>query len=227
MPEEPAEAAVIKDLLKSLGIKKYDPQVVTMLMDFTWRTTADILRDAEAINKAAGGTGAELTPQDIALAASQQGRALPQPPSLQELHALARRVNAQPLVGPSDKQHGIKLPTVADCLLSQNYQIKQRPRPAAPTAAPAAPQPPRQHYAVKQQHGKLGMSIPQQWQPRADAAGSSAEPFPPPQHRGTAGAAGDAAGAAGPTLGGDAPASVQGQQAQQQAAGMDIDQEEI
>lgn len=30
------------------GIKKYDPQVVTMLMDFTWRTTADILRDAEA-----------------------------------------------------------------------------------------------------------------------------------------------------------------------------------
>ncbi len=116
---------------------------------------------------------------------------------------------------------------VADCLLSQNYQIKQRPRPAAPTAAPAAPQPPRQHYAVKQQHGKLGMSIPQQWQPRADAAGSSAEPFPPPQHRGTAGAAGDAAGAAGPTLGGDAPASVQGQQAQQQAAGMDIDQEEI
>lgn len=67
----------------------------------------------QAINKAAGGTGAELTPQDIALAASQQGRALPQPPSLQELHALARRVNAQPLVGPSDKQHGIKLPTGA------------------------------------------------------------------------------------------------------------------
>lgn len=70
---------------------------------------------AQAINKAAGGTGAELTPQDIALAASQQSRTQPQPPSLQELHVLARRVNAQPLVGPSDKQHGIKLPTGGCC----------------------------------------------------------------------------------------------------------------
>ena len=102
---------------------------------------------------------------------------------------------------------------VADCLLSQNYQIRQRPRPAAPAAAPAAPQPPRQHFAVKQQHGKLGMSIPQQWQPRADAAGGSAEPFAPPQYRGTAGAEGA----------GDMPAGVQ----EQQATGMHIDQEEI
>ncbi|KAL4431418.1 hypothetical protein ABPG75_006674 [Micractinium tetrahymenae] len=224
-PEEPAEAAVIKDLLKSLGIKKYDPRIVTMLVDFTWRTTSDILQDAEAINKAAGGTGAELTPHDIALAASQQGRCQAQPPSLQELHALARKVNTQPLVGPSDKQHGIKLPTVADCLLSQNYQVRQRPRPAAPAAAPPPPQPPRQHYAVKQQHGKLGMAIPQQWQPKADPTSGSAEPFAPPQYRGTAGAAGDAAGAAGSSGGGAAGLHLQ--QGQQQAAGMDIDHEEI
>lgn len=103
---------------------------------------------------------------------------------------------------------------MADCLLAQNYQIKQRLRAAAPAAAPAAPQPPRQHYAVKQQHGKLGMSIPQQWQPRADAAGGSAEPFAPPQYRGAARAAGDAAG-------------LQAQPAAQQASGMDVDQEEI
>ena len=64
----------------------------------------------QAINVAAGGSGAELTPQDIALAATQQARLHPQPPTLAELHALARRVNAQPLTGPSDKQHGIKLP---------------------------------------------------------------------------------------------------------------------
>jgi hypothetical protein len=69
-----------------------------------------VYRPTQAINIAAGGTGAELTPQDTALAAAQQARLRPQPPPLHELHALAAVVNAQPLPGPSDKQHGIKLP---------------------------------------------------------------------------------------------------------------------
>lgn len=36
---------------------------------------------------------------------------------MQELLRLARRVNAQPLTGPSDKQHGIKLPPGAEMQL--------------------------------------------------------------------------------------------------------------
>ena len=76
------------------------------------------------------------------------------------------------------------LSAVADCLLSQNFQVKPRPRPQAPQAAPqAAQQPPRQHFAVRQQPGKVGLSLPQQgWQPPADAAGAAAEPFAPPAH---------------------------------------------
>lgn len=94
----------------------------------------------QAINKAAGSTGAELTPQDVALAASQQGRTQLQPPPLQELHALARRVNAQPLVGPSDKQHGIKLPTggcAAGCLCLLASPAWTLARAALPRRCPA------------------------------------------------------------------------------------------
>ncbi|KAI3424361.1 hypothetical protein D9Q98_009914 [Chlorella vulgaris] len=182
---EPAEALVIKQLLDSLGHKKHDPAVVQLLMELTYSNTAEILREAEAINLAAGGTGAELTPQDIALAASQQTRKHPEPPTLQELHALARVVNRQPLTGPSDKQHGIKLPPVADCLLSQNYQLRPKPRPAPPPQLPAARAAgsPRQYYAVKQQHDKLSTKIPQQWQPAPDAAAGSVEPFAAPAPR--------------------------------------------
>ncbi|KAI7836507.1 hypothetical protein COHA_009653 [Chlorella ohadii] len=186
--EQPAEAVMILDLLKTLGIKQYDPRVVDCLLDLTYKAASDILSDAEAINLAAGGNGASLTPQDIALAAAQHARLQPQPPSMQELHALARRINAQPLTGPDGKQHGIKLPPVADCLLSQNFQVKPRQRPQAPPAAPQQQQPqgqqqPRQHFAVKQQPGKIGLALPQQgWQPPADAAGAAAEPFAPPTH---------------------------------------------
>ncbi|PRW20377.1 transcription initiation factor TFIID subunit 9 [Chlorella sorokiniana] len=193
---------MIVDLLKTLGIKQYDPRVVDCLLDLTYKAASDILSDAEAINLAAGGNGTSLTPQDIALAAAQHARLQPQPPSMRELHALARRINAQPLLGPSDKQHGIKLPPVADCLLSQNFQVQPRQRPQAPPAAQQKQQQqqqaPRQHYAVKQQPGKIGLAIPQQgWQPPADAAGAAAEPFAPPAHGqqqqqqvGAAGAAG-------------------------------------
>lgn len=195
--------------------------------------------------------------QDVALAAAQHARQQPQPPPLQELHALARRANVQPLTGPSDKQHGIKLPpgarvarvawgmpwskggqpvvaalrlcpsqltrslssrplhpAVADCLLSTNYQLKPRPRPPAAAAAAGYQQPPRQHYAVKQHEGKqkLGLAIPQQWQPAADVAGAAAEPFPPPKHQQQAAAA---------AVGGGAAAGLQPPTA------MDVDQEEI
>lgn len=92
------------------GVRQYDPRVLDCLLDLMVRATSDILQEAEAINLAAGGTGAALAPQDISLAAAQHAREQPQPPSLHELAALARKVNAQPLTGPSDKQHGLKLP---------------------------------------------------------------------------------------------------------------------
>jgi hypothetical protein len=73
---------MIVDLLKTLGIKQYDPRVVDCLLDLTYKAASDILSDAEAINLAAGGNGTSLTPQDIALAAAQHARLQPQPPSM-------------------------------------------------------------------------------------------------------------------------------------------------
>lgn len=57
---------------------------------------------------------ARSLPMPLVLKAEQQAAVL-MPPCIaaslpQELHALARKINAQPLTGPSDKQHGIKLP---------------------------------------------------------------------------------------------------------------------
>ena len=114
-------------------------------------------------------------------------------------------------------------PAVADCLLGAIYQVKQRPRPAAPQpAVPAVLQQQRRHPAGRARH-KLGMALPQEgWQPPADAAGADAQPFAPPTHGG-GGGGGDAAAS-----GGAAGQPHQGQQQQQHAAeGMDVDREEI
>jgi hypothetical protein len=104
---------------------------------------------------------------------------------------------------------------VADCLLSQNYQLKPQPPAQPPPQSPAAaPGPQRQHLAVRQQHS-IGVRIPQQWQPAADTAGAAAEPFPPPAQRQPVGALGEA------------PPQQRQEQQQQRPGGMDIDQEEI
>ena len=108
---------------------------------------------------------------------------------------------------------------VADCLLSQNYQLKPRQRAQRQQAAAGGgggqQQPQRQHFAVTQRH-TIGMQIPQQWQPAADAAGAAAEPFAAPAYHQQQQQA----------MAVD-PQEQQQQDQQQQQQEMDVDQEEI
>lgn len=125
----PKGAVLVKDVMESMGIKHYEPAVVTQLLEFLYRYISDVLEDAQAYSSPPQNI---IKLEDIMLAIqSQETFQFPKPPPQDVLMQLAERRNAQPLP-ELKKGFGLRLPTEEDCLLGANYQLARRPASSTP-----------------------------------------------------------------------------------------------
>ncbi|KAK9904929.1 hypothetical protein WJX75_005818 [Coccomyxa subellipsoidea] len=125
----PKGAVLVKNVLDSMGIKHYEPAVVTQLLEFCYRYISDVLEDAQAYSCPPRNS---IKLEDVMLAIqSQEAFQFAKPPPQEVLMQLAERRNAQPL--PELKNtFGLRLPPEEDCLLGANYQLVRGPAPTAP-----------------------------------------------------------------------------------------------
>ncbi|KAK9131410.1 hypothetical protein Sjap_011897 [Stephania japonica] len=130
----PRDAKIVKTLLKSMGVREYEPRVVHQFLELWYRYVVDVLTDAQVYSEHAGKPAIDT--DDIKLAIQTKVNfSFSQPPPRetdklldQVLLELARNRNKIPLpksiAGP-----GISLPPEVDTLISPNYQLALPKRP--------------------------------------------------------------------------------------------------
>lgn len=124
-PRIPRDALVIQELLGSMGVQKYDPQVIAQLMELSHRYVTEILRDSEDYR--IHSSKEKIDEKDVALAVDMRKvSSFTAPPSREVLADLARERNAIPLSVVPDRA-GVLLPPERYCLSKPNYQV-QTPR---------------------------------------------------------------------------------------------------
>jgi transcription initiation factor TFIID subunit 9B len=137
-------------MLKAMGIEKYEPAVVHMLLDVLYGHVSGLLHAARGLADHAG--RAEVDLDDLHLAAATQ-RSQPEPPTRAAVLALARQRNAVPLPLPPDAPAcapaGLPLPPRDARLQPQDGIIIEMPPVADPRAtAPEGP------WAISEQERK-------------------------------------------------------------------------
>ncbi|OQS02574.1 hypothetical protein THRCLA_21382 [Thraustotheca clavata] len=111
---EPEDVAVIKNILESMGVVKYEPRVISQLLEFVHRYTTNVLVDAQEYSHYA--SKPEMDQDDIRLAAmSRLHHTYSQMPPRELMMELAEKRNAIPLP-PIPNEYGVRLP-------SPEYQI--------------------------------------------------------------------------------------------------------
>jgi len=120
----PRDAAVVRAILRDVGVRDCDARVIAQGMEFVHRCAAEALVEAAAAREHAGRVGANdaLTVDDIKVGVrSVLLRRYLDPPSLADARAMASRVNAKPLPKLTHRP-GIHVPTEMN-LLSDNWDI--------------------------------------------------------------------------------------------------------
>ncbi|OQS01669.1 hypothetical protein ACHHYP_00426 [Achlya hypogyna] len=105
---EPVDVALMKRILESMGVDKYEPRVVTQLLEFVHRYATEVLVDAQEYSQFANKP--EIDADDIRLAAmSRLNHTYAQLPSRELMMELAEKRNAIPLpLIPNE--YGVRLP---------------------------------------------------------------------------------------------------------------------
>ncbi|XP_068659700.1 transcription initiation factor TFIID subunit 9 [Aristolochia californica] len=129
--ELPRDAKIVKSLLKSMGIREYEPRVIHQFLELWYRYVVDILTDAQVYSEHAGKPAIDC--DDVKLAIQTKVNcSFSQPPPREVLLELARNRNKIPLPksigGP-----GIPLPPEQDTLISPNYQLAIPRKQSSPT----------------------------------------------------------------------------------------------
>ncbi|KAL5714356.1 Transcription initiation factor TFIID subunit 9 [Ranunculus cassubicifolius] len=117
----PRDAKIVKSLLKSMGVKEYEPRVIHQFLELWYRYVVDVLSDSQLYSEHAGKSA--IDSDDVKLAIQTKvNSSFSQPPPREVLLELARNRNKIPLpksiAGP-----GIPLPPDEDTLISPNYQL--------------------------------------------------------------------------------------------------------
>eukprot|EP00741_Cyanophora_paradoxa_P025533 tig00000383_g24639.t1 len=200
--DQPKDAQVMAQVLKTMGVESYDPKVVNQMLDFVYRYVSEVLTDARDYMDHAARQNLEL--DDVRLAIqSKVNQTFTQPPPKELLMDLARARNGQPMPIIPNK-NGFHLPDPKFCLLSQNWQwdVKKRAKTGGEPEKPAAG--PSGAGASSSAAVRSGKKIPIKLQKdgvseqiAAAAAADKAAAAAAASGSGTAAGAGDAAGAAG------------------------------
>ncbi|CAK9298043.1 unnamed protein product [Gordionus sp. m RMFG-2023] len=118
----PKDAITIKNMLKELGVYEYQPSLINILLDFTYKYTTDVLEDAKVYSNHANKRNIDI--EDVKL--SFNDRTKNQDKRVVANNILidaAKSKNSNPL--PLIKEHiGLNLPPDRYCLLAPNYKMK-------------------------------------------------------------------------------------------------------
>ncbi|EJW83910.1 hypothetical protein WUBG_05181 [Wuchereria bancrofti] len=117
----PHDAQVMEAILKEMGITDYEPRVISQMLEFAYRYTAEILEDARSISEHAGKK--QIDESDVQFAIDNAGFWKSERPSRQLLVEFAEQKNAVPL--PAIRQnYGLRLPNDRFCLIQPNVGWK-------------------------------------------------------------------------------------------------------
>ena len=137
----PRDAQLVASVLRSMGVRAYEPRVLHQLLEFMHRHCAEIFQEGGLYAEHAGRSQLECEDVQLAVrlkaAASQSGASA-------LLEWMARERNREDLP-PAPTSASVQLPPQRLCLLKVNYQLEPPPRAAdeanadAPSAAAANP----------------------------------------------------------------------------------------
>ncbi|VDK76575.1 unnamed protein product [Litomosoides sigmodontis] len=117
----PHDAQVMEAILKEMGVADYEPRVISQMLEFAYRYTAEILEDARSISEHAGKK--QIDEADVQFAIDNTGFWKSERPSRQLLVEFAEQKNAVPL--PAIRQnYGLRLPSDRFCLVQPNVGWK-------------------------------------------------------------------------------------------------------
>ncbi|KAH6827909.1 TATA binding protein associated factor 21kDa subunit [Perilla frutescens var. hirtella] len=128
----PRDGKIVKELLRSMNIDDYEPQVVHQFLELWYQYVADVLTDAQMYSEHAEKSA--IDSDDIKLAIqSKVNFSFSQPPPREVLLELARSRNKVPLP-KSISGPGISLPPEQYTLINPNYQLVVPKRQSSPRA---------------------------------------------------------------------------------------------
>lgn len=120
----PKDALVIKGVLKSLGVRHFEPRAVNKLLDFMHSYIASVLQDAEAYAEQSGRATGAMTTEDVMLAIQTQAEySFTAPPPQEVLFEVAEEQNALklPELNPANR-YGLRVPPDNQTLTLPNFQ---------------------------------------------------------------------------------------------------------
>ncbi|KAJ5067180.1 taf9 RNA polymerase ii tata box-binding protein (tbp)-associated factor [Anaeramoeba ignava] len=124
MDNLPQDARVIEQILHSMGIEEYDPQVLPQLLEFIQKYTSEVLEKAQKYAQHAKRN--QIEESDVTLAITNQvAYSFQKPPSRKLLADFAKARNAVPFPQIRFK-YGVHLPTEEYSLTNANYQIDEK-----------------------------------------------------------------------------------------------------
>ncbi|CAD5115349.1 DgyrCDS4329 [Dimorphilus gyrociliatus] len=109
-------------ILQEMGVKDYEPRLVNIMLEFSYKYVSDVLDDAKAFSNHAGKK--TIDTEDVKLAVqTRMDYSFSQPPPRDLLLTVAKQKNSQPL--PVIKAYtGLKLPPDRFCLTAPNFKLK-------------------------------------------------------------------------------------------------------
>eukprot|EP00048_Salpingoeca_helianthica_P016981 m.235105 g.235105 ORF g.235105 m.235105 type:complete len:219 (-) comp19910_c0_seq1:30-686(-) len=134
----PRAGREIVAILTDMGVTKFDPRVISQLLEFYYRYVHDVLDDAQRFAEhRTSNAEAPLNKDDLRLAVSTRVEcSYSAPPPRELLLEIASKKNAVPLPAIPDKP-GVRLPPERECLTNPNYVVL--PSRAAPAAREGGP----------------------------------------------------------------------------------------
>ena len=132
-PSVPRDAHLVTAVLRSMGVRDYEPRVLHQLLEYMQRYTVEVFHEGGEYAEHAGRS--QLECEDVHLAirlravASQAGAS-------SFIEWLARERNRVPL--PEAPKSAGQLPPQRLCLLKENYQLEPRAAPSDDAPEPPA-----------------------------------------------------------------------------------------
>lgn len=120
----PRDAKVISIILRSLNIEECEPKVLIQILEYAYKYTTDILKDAKLY--ADHCKRSKVMVSDVKLALQTRiGRHFVPPPPRDYINDLAASVNAKPLI-TADSESLLAVPPSRIALFNLDYEVLKK-----------------------------------------------------------------------------------------------------
>lgn len=120
----PRDAKVVSVILRSLGIEECETRVIIQILEYAYKYTNDILKDARMYSEHC--KRGKITVADVKLASQTKvGRHFVPPPPRDYINELATSVNAKPLIS-ADSGALLSVPPARIALFNLDYEVLKK-----------------------------------------------------------------------------------------------------